>query len=379
MEELLNNPVFVSHVIAASGSVAIGTAIVYPLDTIKALIQVGASSRKKLTTGEVLGRVKAVSGYSGLYSGLSWLTLGRISSLGVRFGVYEILTAFYKDGRVDNYVHVSEALCAGMVSGALECCLNSPFEMIKLRKQVAAAIPIPTISNPATKPAPAPIISRLLPGYVPEKATLDRTVNLLSVLSSKNINMAEALKNCPWMMTGSGMLPEVTHVSRPLDIVRLEGWRSLWRNLRSGLARDSIFGGVFFGTWQFMQLAMLNWKAVGMDPPPETNDEVPPLSPFAVSLAAGFSGSLAAIASHSFDTSRTRSQCVVLPRYLAMERRLLKWRRPGNWFERFTGIHPADRNLLLRGVSARMARSGLASFALVGTYFIAVDHLVSNL
>ncbi|KAL2902492.1 Mitochondrial aspartate-glutamate transporter AGC1 [Bienertia sinuspersici] len=378
MEELLKNPVFASHVLAASGSVAISTGLTYPFDTIKTLIQVGASSSKKLTTDQVLGRVKSVSGYPGLYSGVSWMTVGRITSLGARFGVHELLTAFYKDGRIDNYVYVSEALFAGMVAGAIESCLNSPFEMMKLRKQVAAAIHVPSSSNPATKPASAPIISRLLPGYIPDKVALNRTVNLLSVLSPKNHNMAEALQNYPWMMSGSGKPPDVTDVKRPIDIVRLEGWQSFWRGLRAGIARDSIFSGIFFGSWQFLHLALLNWKAVGMNPPPETNDEIGPLSPLSVSLTAGVSGSVAAAASHGFDTSRTRSQCVVLPKYLAMERSLLKWSRPGNWFERFTGIHPADRNLLFRGISARMARSGLASFVLVGTYFFTVDHFIAK-
>lgn len=38
------------------------------------------------------------------------------------------------------------------------------------------------------------------------------------------------------------------------------------------------------------------------------------MSPLAVSLAAGFSGSVAAAASHSFDTAKSRSQCIVLPK-----------------------------------------------------------------
>lgn len=33
---------------------------------------------------------------AGFYSGFGWLTLGRIFGVGTRFGVYEILTAFYK-------------------------------------------------------------------------------------------------------------------------------------------------------------------------------------------------------------------------------------------------------------------------------------------
>jgi len=44
------------------------------------------------------------SSNAGLYSGLGSLTLGRISGFGARFGVYEILTAFYKG---ITQVHVS--------------------------------------------------------------------------------------------------------------------------------------------------------------------------------------------------------------------------------------------------------------------------------
>lgn len=45
-----------------------------------------------------------------------------------------------------------------------------------------------------------------------------------------------------------------------------------------------------------------------------SDDDIPPLSPVAVSLAAGFSGSVAAAASHGFDTAKCRSQCTVLPK-----------------------------------------------------------------
>ena len=62
--------------------------------------------------------------------------------------------------------------------------------------------------------------------------------------------------------------------------------------------------------------------------------------------------------------------------YVSMERKLLKWPRPGKRCERFTGIHPADRNILFRGVWLRMARSGIASFVVVGSYYWAVGHLL---
>lgn len=167
------------------------------------------------------------------------------------------------------------------------------------------------------------------------------------------------------------------------------------------------------------------------------------MSPIAVTLAAGVSGAFAAAASHPFDTTRSRSQCTVLPKvwsnvssrskfhflvqnafvffnaslalnfslfipiwhyahnliflnvnmlrfsclflpqfhlqYVSMERKFLKWStRPGNRFERLTGINPADRKLLRNGMWLRMGRCGFTSSVIVGTYFLAIDHLVSN-
>ncbi|KAJ9168434.1 hypothetical protein P3X46_019959 [Hevea brasiliensis] len=378
MDELLKNHLFATHVIAAAGSVTLSTALTYPLDTTKVLIQVGSSSNKPLTLYQVLNRVRSLSGNSGLYGGFGWLTSGRILGMGARFGIYEVLTAFYKDGREDNYVYVSEALLAGMAAGSMESLVRSPFEMIKLRAQVTSASRIPRSSFNAESKAVSPLIDKLLHGYTPEKMALNNSVALLSTLSAKHPNLVGALQEYPWMMTGSGKAPSVCNVQKPSNIISLEGWGALWRGLRSGVVRDSIYGGIFFSSWQFLHRAMLDWKAVGMDSLPRSDEEIGPLSPISVSLAAGFSGSVAAAASHCFDTAKSRSQCTVLPKHISMERRLLKWRRPGNWFERVTGIHPADRNLLFRGSWLRMTSCGLASCMIVGGYYLAVDHLVSE-
>ncbi|CAL5323341.1 unnamed protein product [Camellia sinensis] len=99
MEELMKNQMFATLAVAAAGSATLGTALTYPLDTIKVLIQVGSVSNKQLTTAQVLDRVKTLSGHAGLYSGFGWLMLGRILGAGARFGTYEILTTFYKAGR----------------------------------------------------------------------------------------------------------------------------------------------------------------------------------------------------------------------------------------------------------------------------------------
>ncbi|XP_059442609.1 probable S-adenosylmethionine carrier 2, chloroplastic [Corylus avellana] len=376
MEELWKNQMFATHAVAGVASVTLGTALSYPLDTVKVLTQVGSDSSKQFTAAQILDRVRSLSGNSGLYSGFGWLALGRVFGVGARFGIYEILTAFYKDGREDNFVSVSEALMAGIAAGATESLISSPFELFKLREQVKSASRIPSSSSVTEKRAVAPVIAKLLHGYSPDKKAFNGSIGLLSTLATKHPNMMSALQEYPWMITGSGRPPSVCDMRRPSDIISLEGWGALWRGIRPGVVRDSVFGGIFFSSWQFLHRAMLDWKAVGMDPPPRSDEEIGPLSPLAVSLAAGFSGSVAAAASHCFDTAKSRSQCTVLPKYISMERQLLKWRRPGNRFERATGIHPADRNLLFRGIWLRMARSGLASFTIVGSYFLCVDYLV---
>lgn len=375
MDEWLKNRIFAIHALSGVGSVALGTALTYPLDTTKTLIQVGSGSHKQLTTAQVLKRVRYFSGNTGLYNGFLWLAVGRTLGVGARFGTYEILTAFYKDGREDNYVYVSEALLAGLVAGVAEALISSPFELIKLRAQVTSASRIPSSASLTEKGAVAPVIQRLLRGYIPDMKALNSSVGLLSTLTTKHPNMTSALQEYPWMMTGSGRPPSVFSVRKPSEVISLEGWGALWRGLRSGVVRDSVFGGIFFSTWQSLHRAMLDWKAVGMDPEPRSDDEIGPLSPWAVSLAAGVSGSVAAAASHCFDTAKSRSQCIVLPKFVSTERKLLKWGRPGNRFERLTGIHPADRNLLFRGLGLRMAHSGIASFIMVGSYFLTVDRL----
>ncbi|KAL4311620.1 hypothetical protein GQ457_01G044920 [Hibiscus cannabinus] len=376
MDELLQNHLFATHAIAASGSVIFGTALTYPLDTIKSLIQVGSASGKQLNASQVIKRVRALSGYLGLYSGFEWLAWGRIFGMAARFGTYEVLTAFYKDGREDNFVYLSEALMAGMAAGAVESLTSTPFELIKLRAQVTTASRISRATPGTENKAVIPAFSRLLRGYTPDMKALNNAVDMLSILNSKHPNMVGAIQEYPWMMTGSGRPPSVYDVRRPSEIISLEGGGALWRGLRSGVARDSVFGGIFFSTWECLHQIMLNWKAAGMNPPPRYDEEIGPLSPLAVSLAAGFSGSVAAAASHGFDTAKSRSQCTVLPKFISMERKLLKWKTPGKRFEKLTGIHPADRNLLFRGIWLRMARSGIASLAIVGSYYFSITYLV---
>lgn len=157
---------------------------------------------------------------------------------------------------------------AGIASGAVESLISSPFELVKLRAQVTSASRIPSSMSVVEKTAVSPLMAKLLPRHSPDIRGLNNTVGLLTTLPTKHPNLVTALKDYPWMMTGSGRPPSISDVKRPLDIISLEGWGALWRGMRSGLARDCVFGGIFFSTWQFLHQAMLEWKAVGMNPPP---------------------------------------------------------------------------------------------------------------
>ncbi|RLM73407.1 uncharacterized protein C2845_PM15G15200 [Panicum miliaceum] len=392
----LGDSVFAGHAAAGAAAISASAVAVHPLDTVKTLIQASAHTRissyccllyrcflklgaagqkQKMGLRQVVDRLMAASGPAGFYSGIGWSIMGKLPGLGARFGTYELLTAFYKDGREDNYVYYSEAMLAGIAAGAVEAFFCTPFELLKLRNQVSSVIPSRPVGPANVAQESFPLLSKLLPGYVPDTRVWSNTVNLLSDLSPKHPDMLGALKQHPWMLTGSGKPPLPSDVQLPSRVISLEGWGALWRGLRPGLARDCVFGGMFFSTWQFIHTAMLTWKAVNMNPEPRNIEEAGPVHPFASSVAAGFAGAVAVAASHTFDTAKSRSECTVVPKYIAMERKLLKWKAPGTWIERKTGISPADRNFLFRGIGLRMARSGIASFVLAGSYYLVVDYI----
>lgn len=180
-----------------------------------------------------------------------------------------VVGAYVADGREDDYVHVSEALLAGLMAGAVESLICSPFELVKLRAQVTSAVRIcRPVSVVGQEGALAPSMSRFLHGHTLDQKALNHSVGLLSTLTTKHLNIKSALQEYPWMMTGSGRPPAVSNVCRPSDIMSLEGWGAFWRGIRSGIARDSIFSGIFFSTWQFMHQSMLIWKSIEMDRPP---------------------------------------------------------------------------------------------------------------
>lgn len=197
------------------------------------------------------------------------MTLGKAPALGVRFGTYELLTAFYKDGREAKYVYVSEAFLAGLASGALESFVVTPFDLFKVRAQVTSITRHPSTEKSFPLLRTTSIVSKLLPGYSPDKRQWDRVSRLLSPLPSKHSNVISSLKEYPWLITGSGQPPFVRDLKGPLSSISLEGWSVLWRGLRSGIFRDAAFSGFFFSCWQFLHDIVIDWKAFQMNPLPK--------------------------------------------------------------------------------------------------------------
>lgn len=179
------------------------------------------------------------------------------------------------DGREYGYVHISEALLAGIAAGAMEAVVCTPFELFKLRRQVWSASQFKSYRAAGVMEGMAPLISRLLPGCTPDTKAWNHTIGLLSTLPSTRRDMVGALKQYPWMLTGTGRPPLASEVKEPSAIVSLEGWGALWRGLRPAVAQKCVFGGFFFCTWQFLHLAMLEWKALDMNPPPRFVYEIP--------------------------------------------------------------------------------------------------------
>lgn len=361
------------HGLAAIAAVAAEAAVSYPLDTLKSLKQVSANAgkiagqhvvvdaKKGLDVATLASGIRSTVGVSGFYGGLGWHLLGRLPALGTRFGVYELCCAFTTDGRASREVSISEAFMAGLCAGSVEAFVATPFDILKLRGQVAA-VTVPATG--ATALNPKPIWKQIEQSLVG--------------LPHAHPKMVPAIRNYAWLENGTGQPPLIKDVSGLKRLTGVEGVTVLWRGLRPGIFRDAPYAGVFFGSWQFLYELMLEWKALDMETKPSSLEDVPPLKPWQLSVSAGIAASGAAVVSHALDTAKTRSQATVIPKHIAMERKLLKWVKPGSWLQRTAGILPFDQPMLWRALKIRAFQHGLAATALVGTYETAMQYFMRH-
>ncbi|MCD7467670.1 hypothetical protein HAX54_005222 [Datura stramonium] len=143
MNELLKNPIFATHAVVAAGSVTLATAISYPLDSLKVLVQVwklmwdqvAVNNSQVLMSSTGLELCQEVQACIVVWGGL---TPGRSLGLGARFELFmKYLQLFTKAESEDKYVYVSMRLIGEeLLLGAVESTSSSPFELIKLRAQL---------------------------------------------------------------------------------------------------------------------------------------------------------------------------------------------------------------------------------------------------
>jgi hypothetical protein len=160
-------------------------------------------------------------------------------------------------------VSVPEALLAGLTAGALESVISTPFDFLKVRAQVSTA----TTADLQSKVKAFDSGAGLRTSTATHWTKIGKSLSLLPVQSP---NLIPALKEYPWLATGSGQPPLVKDVGGLRGAVQLEGWKRLWTGLRPGLFRDSVYGGFFFSSWQYLDDLAQEWKAYRMDPPPRS-------------------------------------------------------------------------------------------------------------
>jgi hypothetical protein len=122
---------------------SLGKAILHPIDTVKAKIQVKHIDSHISTDGSnqsvirrVLSETIQKDGVGGLYRGISISITGSIPAGALYFGSYEFFKSqTLKNKWLSEHPFVSY-LCGGMFAEAIACALFVPVDVIKERRQV---------------------------------------------------------------------------------------------------------------------------------------------------------------------------------------------------------------------------------------------------
>lgn len=151
------------------------------------------------------------------------------------------------DGRASREVTTSEAFRAGLFAGSVEALVATPFDILKLRGQVAA------VQVPATGVAAS------------SKPLWSQIEQSLVGLPHAHPQMVPSIRTYAWLENGTGQPPLIKDVAGLKRLTDVEGLSVLWRGLRPGIFRDALYAGVFFGSWQYLYEMILEWKVISMD------------------------------------------------------------------------------------------------------------------
>ncbi|CAI5990674.1 unnamed protein product [Closterium sp. NIES-65] len=215
-----------------------------------------------------------------------------------------------------------QAALAGAIAGATESLLSTPFDLLRTRLLLATPLlpPVPP-SHPISLPSPSIRIHRPSTPSQPTSSSLGKP------------SPSETSPN----HTSSGQSATINQSSNPTARagVRAEGAAQLWRGLRAGVTRDSLFGAVFFGGWVTIEEGLRELEELQRRKSERDGEEEQERTEgggvgggdmgrgsvgngywYALTqgLEAAVAAAVASVVSHPFDCAKTRTQATVLPK-----------------------------------------------------------------
>ncbi|CAI5929360.1 unnamed protein product [Closterium sp. NIES-64] len=389
------SPLFYRHVAAGAVSAVVASALTYPLDVAKTVAQAGVAQASVAhavvaQTGAVQGSTiaggpgggssgglarsgTAAASRAAATSGLNWRSraaftgfsphiAGHLPSLAARYTTYHLAAAYQMDGLpswlpisplqaaaaagaiagatesllyvlhlklcygLPSWMPISppQAALAGAIAGATESLLSTPFDLLRTRLLLATPLlpPVPP-SHPISLPSPSIRIHRPSTPSQPTSSSLGKP------------SPSEISPN----HTSSGQSATINQSSNPSQKagVRAEGAAQLWRGLRAGVTRDSLFGAVFFGGWVTIEEGLRELEELQRRKSERDGEEEQERTEgggvgggdmgrgsvgngywYALTqgLEAAVAAAVASVVSHPFDCAKTRTQATVLPKAL---------------------------------------------------------------
>ncbi|CAI5522677.1 unnamed protein product [Closterium sp. Naga37s-1] len=350
------SPLFYRHVAAGAVSAVVASALTYPLDVAKTVAQAGVAQASVAhavvaQTGAVQGSTiaggpgggssgglarsgTAAASRAAATSGLNWRSraaftgfsphiAGHLPSLAARYTTYHLAAAYQMDG-LPSWLPISppQAALAGAIAGATESLLSTPFDLLRTRLLLATPLlpPVPP-SHPISLPSPSIRIHRPSTPSQPTSSSLGKP------------SPSETSPN----HTSSGQSATINQSSNPTARagVRAEGAAQLWRGLRAGVTRDSLFGAVFFGGWVTIEEGLRELEELQRRKSERDGEEEQERTEgggvgggdmgrgsvgngywYALTqgLEAAVAAAVASVVSHPFDCAKTRTQATVLPK-----------------------------------------------------------------
>eukprot|EP00850_Spirogloea_muscicola_P002681 SM000010S04319 [mRNA] locus=s10:898208:899780:- [translate_table: standard] len=257
---------------------------------------------------------------------------------------------FGADGREGSPRMAGTAFSAGLLAGAAEAAVTTPAGLLHARAQLQPAMGRPV--------APQPLVSLLdMAAHLRSQATASVQPKLAGPLP---------VPACLNWRASTHTVPVAVQA-----IMEVEGLGRLFRGLPATALHDSLYAGVFFGGWAYLEQCARELRALRHN---SLDTILVAPSPMEMTAEAGLAAATAATATAPLDAAVIRNHLTVVPKHIAMERRLLRLPAAGGpWWTRALRGVAESRMLPWRATALRALQHGIGTAALVGTYHLALS------